>query len=62
MCIPRFVIEYANFQIKGINESELINDVFKQQALDKINDTVNSCEKGLITVDEAMANLARVFD
>ena len=51
---PRFMIEYANFQIRCLEHNKLMNDGIRNEIIRRIDRTVRMFERGFITVDEAM--------
>lgn len=59
--IPRFMKEYANYQIRSIQGYDLMQEKFKIYGVDSIKRTVRNFEKGLITVEEAMDSMTNVF-
>ena len=55
--MKRFIKEYANFQKETIKNLELMNETLKENAISKIDKTLDLQEKGLITTDEAIKNI-----
>ena len=52
--MKRFIKEFANYQIKGYTENELMRNDVREAEIAKIRQAVRLEEKGLITVSEAM--------
>ena len=52
--MKRFIKEFANYQIKGYAENELMRNDVREAEIAKIRQAVRLEEKGLITVSEAM--------
>ena len=52
--MKRFIKEFANYQIKGYTENELMRNDVRDAEIAKIRQAVRLEEKGLITVSEAM--------
>lgn len=59
--IPRFMKEYANYQINMMAENNLMTDEAKVKAANKICKVLKDYERGLITVDETMNNICHCF-
>lgn len=59
--IPRFMKEYANYQISSIQGYDLMQEKFKTYGIDNVRRVLRNFEKGLITVEEAMDNVTHVF-
>lgn len=52
--LPRFVKEFASYQVKGIASNELMDKGTKQEMICKIEKAFSMAEYGLITVNECM--------
>lgn len=52
--LPRFVKEFASYQVKRITINELMDKETKEEMICKIEKAVSMAENGLITVDECM--------
>lgn len=59
--IPRFMKEYASYQIKTMCENNLIDEAVKAKAVAKIAKAESLYGSGLITVDEAMNMIYNCF-
>ena len=59
--IPRFMKEYANYNIRTIKQNDLIKDSLKSEAIERINKSVALYEKGRMTVDETMRSIGNCF-
>lgn len=56
--IPRFMKEYANNEIKFYKRKTLMEDKYKNMAIERIQTAVNDYSRGLITLSEAMSIIA----
>ena len=56
----RFVIEYANFKIKGFMENEFMKDDVRNEKINRISKYVRACESGLISISECMKSLSEI--
>ena len=59
--IPRFMKEYANYNIRTIKQNDLIEDSLKSEAIERINKSVALYEKGRMTIDETMRSIGNCF-
>lgn len=59
MKIKRFVREYANYQIDFIKKN-VVGARQQAEDIERVESIVRNCERGLITIDEAMKMLSRV--
>ena len=59
--IPRFMKEYAKYQIDTMAENNLMGDVPKVKATNKICKAQKAYENGMITVNEAMNMICNCF-
>lgn len=59
--IPRFMKEYASYQIKHMEVYVLMGEHVKEKARQKIIDAQSLYSKGYITVDEAMKMIGECF-
>lgn len=59
MKIKRFVREYANYQI-GFIKKNVFSARQQAEEIERVESIVRNCERGLITIDEAMKMLSRV--
>lgn len=57
--MKRFVKEYANYQIDCI-KGRMFDAEQKAEDTERVKSIVRNCERGLITVNEAMKMLARM--
>lgn len=60
--IPRFMKEYASYQIKSMNKYDLMAESVKAKACQRITNAQSAYYRGLITVDEAMKIICECFD
>lgn len=60
--IPRFMKEYANFQIREINENDLIQEKYKTYAIKRIKRALELCEKGMVSVNGTMGLINKIFE
>lgn len=51
---PRFMIEYANYQIKCLENNKLMNDGIRNELIKRIDHAVRMYQFGYIMIDEAM--------
>lgn len=59
--IPRFMKEYASYQIKSMSEYDLMGETAKAKACQKITKAQSAYYRGLITVSEAMEMICHCF-
>lgn len=59
--IPRFMKEYASFQIKSMYENELMSYNAKEEACQKITMAQAFYSRGSLTVTEAMDIICHCF-
>jgi len=52
--MERFIKEYANYKKKSYQRNTLLQQEYKDEALNRIDKALKSKERGLITVDEAI--------
>lgn len=58
MKTPRFIKEYANWRVKQIKmESDSVSE--KDRRIERIRKAVRHCDKGMISVDEAIGIILR---
>ena len=55
---PRFMIEYANFQLRKLESNSAMNPGIKRELRRRIGQAVRQYERGYITVDECVRLLA----
>lgn len=60
--IPRYMKEYANAQRKSLKNNELMQEIYKTMAMEKIDRILRNVERGLITIDEGMKALCNPLD
>lgn len=58
--LPRFVKEFASYQVKIITSNELMYKGTKEEMICKIEKAVSMAEHGLITVSECMKLLSDI--
>lgn len=58
--LPRFVKEFASYQVKRITSNELMDKEAKQEMICKIEKAVSMAGYGLITVSECMKLLSDI--
>ena len=54
----RFMIEYANFQIKSLENNKLMNDGIRNEMIRRIDRAIFMFKRGMITVNETMRLLS----
>lgn len=59
--IPRFMKEYASYQIKSMNKYPLMAESVKAKAYQRITNAQSLYHRGVITVDEAMKMICEYF-
>lgn len=59
--IPRFVIEYANYQKKCIKENSFMGEDVKATSYNIIEKSIMNLERGLITIRECMEAIAKQY-
>lgn len=52
--LPRFVKEFASYQVKRITINELMDKETKEEMICKIEKAVHLLEQGMITIEECM--------
>ena len=55
---PRFMIEYANYQLRQLESNSAMNPGIKRELWRRIDQAVRQYERGYITVNECMRLLA----
>lgn len=60
--IPRYMKEYAGAQRKSYINNKLIQEKYKNGAVEVIDRTLRSVEHGLITINEGMKILCDPLD
>lgn len=60
--IPRYMKEYANAQRKSYENNELIQEKYKDTAVEIIERILKNTEHGLITINEGMKALCNPLD
>lgn len=60
--IPRYMKEYANAQRKSYANNKLIQEKYKDAAVEIIERILKNTERGLITIDEGMKALCDPLD
>lgn len=60
--IPRYMKEYANAQRKSYADNELMQEKYKDTAIEIIERILKNTERGLITIDEGMKALCDPLD
>lgn len=60
--IPRYMKEYANAQRKSYVNNELMQEKYKDAAVEIIERILKNTERGLITIDEGMKALRNPLD
>lgn len=60
--MPRFIKEYANHQKKAIARNPLMKQEIKDCSIKQIEKAVLMCERGFITIDEAMRIINKPFE
>lgn len=60
--IPRYMKEYANAQRKSYLNNELMQQKYKDTAIEIINRILKNVERGLITINEGMKLLCDPLD
>ena len=58
--LPRFVKEFASYQVKRITINELMNKETKQEIIRRIEKAVSMAGYGLITISECMKLLSDI--
>lgn len=59
--LPSFVNEYAEYQLKSIDDNPLIQERKKEKAFNTIYDATFLAGIGEITISECMERIARPF-
>jgi hypothetical protein len=52
--MERFLTEYANYEKKLFKNNKLMQQEYKDKAIERINKILQCREKGLITIDETI--------
>lgn len=60
--IPRYMKEYANAQRKSYVNNELMQEKYKDTAVEIIERILKNTERGLITINEGMKALCNPLD
>lgn len=60
--IPRYIEEYANAQRKSYINNELMQEKYKDAAVEVIEHILKNTERGLITINEGMKALCNPLD
>lgn len=60
MKVKRFIKEFANYKIENIEQNELMQKQIKDEKTKHIIKVLCLCEKGLLTIDEAITTIASV--
>lgn len=60
--IPRYMKEYANAQRKSYVNNELMQEKYKDAAVEIIERILKNVERGLITINEGMKALCNPLD
>lgn len=60
--IPRYMKEYANAQRKSYINNELMQEKYKDTAVEIIERILKNTERGLITINEGMKALCDPLD
>lgn len=60
--IPRYMKEYANAQRKSYANNKLMQEKYKNAAMEIIERILKNTERGLITIDEGMKALCDPLD
>lgn len=60
--IPRYMKEYANAQRKSYENNELMQEKYKDTAVEIIERILENTERGLITINEGMKALCNPLD
>ena len=58
MKAKRFMIEYANYQIKCLESNKEMNESVRNELIRRIDRAIFNYERGFVTVDECMRLLS----